>query len=294
MEVPAPPVAVWDGVRAHSPAPGGRGLGVAADTTWMRTFTALVSLVACLTVAPAALAHNGPHGLPTGRWPPGTATLSARASVRARRLDGVVGLIPVEMDSPRQAGQLAGKRVSVRRDPSRQHVGRRRGRRSADRWQRRRRRDGDEAKSPSSSSTSRTTRSQAVDDHRSSAGSSSTTRLGHAYYQDASVGQLSMSGDVTVGSRFPMTTLVATTAAGAALARTAAPERRRQPVELHEHRLRVADSQASCGWAGLAYLPGRDSWINGSMSCALSATSSATTSASTTRARSAARRPARA
>jgi hypothetical protein len=84
------------------------------------------------------------------------------------------------------------------------------------------------------------------------------------YYRDASYGQLALTGDV-----FGWYTIDATNA-GCAYTTWASQARAKAAaagVQLSDYQYTVyAFPQASsCGWAGLAYLPGTGSWINGAM-----------------------------
>jgi hypothetical protein len=84
------------------------------------------------------------------------------------------------------------------------------------------------------------------------------------YYRDASYGQLAMTGDVFGWYSIDATDAgcAYTTWANQARAKAAAAG-----VQLSDYQYTVyAFPQASsCGWAGLAYLPGTGSWINGAM-----------------------------
>ncbi|TML65463.1 MAG: hypothetical protein E6G14_16340 [Actinobacteria bacterium] len=91
----------------------------------------------------------------------------------------------------------------------------------------------------------------------------STTSV-NAYYQDASNGSLTLSGNVfgwyTIGmdnsgcqyDNWGTAARNAATAAGV-------------PLSSYQYIVYAFPSTASCGWAGLAYLPGTGAWINGSM-----------------------------
>ena len=84
------------------------------------------------------------------------------------------------------------------------------------------------------------------------------------YYRDASYGQLELTGDV-----FGWYTIDATNA-GCAYTTWASQARAKAAaagVQLSDYQYTVyAFPQAtSCGWSGLAYLPGTGSWINGAM-----------------------------
>ena len=86
-----------------------------------------------------------------------------------------------------------------------------------------------------------------------------------AYYQDASVGQLTLSGDVYGWLTIPDDNAGCDYSGWGGLARTAATN---AGVNLSNYTNVVYawPTASSCAWAGLAYLPGRDSFINGSMS----------------------------
>jgi len=84
------------------------------------------------------------------------------------------------------------------------------------------------------------------------------------YYRDASYGQLALTGDVfgwyTIGASNAGCAYTTWASQARALAAAAG-------VQLSDYQYTVyAFPQASsCGWAGLAYLPGTGSWINGAM-----------------------------
>jgi hypothetical protein len=84
------------------------------------------------------------------------------------------------------------------------------------------------------------------------------------YYLDASYGQLSMTGDV-----FGWFTIDSTNAgcnytswANEARAKATAAG---VPLSNYQYTVYAFPQISGCGWAGLAYLPGTTSWINGSM-----------------------------
>ena len=86
----------------------------------------------------------------------------------------------------------------------------------------------------------------------------------NAYYQDASYGQMSMSGDV-----FGWFTIDATNA-GCDYTTWANQARSKAtaagvPLANYAYTVYAFPNVGGCGWAGLAYLPGTASWINGSM-----------------------------
>jgi len=86
----------------------------------------------------------------------------------------------------------------------------------------------------------------------------------NAYYQDASYGQMSMSGEVygwyTIDA--PNTGCDYTTWASQARSKAAAAG---VPLANYTYTVYAFPNVSGCGWAGLAYLPGTSSWINGSM-----------------------------
>lgn len=84
------------------------------------------------------------------------------------------------------------------------------------------------------------------------------------YYRDASYGKLALSGDV-----FGWYTIAATNA-GCAYTTWASQARSAAiaagvNVNAYQHIVYAFPQASSCGWAGLAYLPGSSSWINGAM-----------------------------
>jgi hypothetical protein len=84
------------------------------------------------------------------------------------------------------------------------------------------------------------------------------------YYRDASYGQLALSGDV-----FGWYTIAASNAGCAyttwANQARAAAVAAGVNVNAYQHVVYAFPQTGSCGWAGLAYLPGSSSWINGAM-----------------------------
>ena len=84
------------------------------------------------------------------------------------------------------------------------------------------------------------------------------------YYRDASYGQLGLTGDV-----FGWYTIDATNAGCAytTWANQARAKATAAGVQLSDYQYTVYafPQSSSCGWAGLAYLPGTGSWINGAM-----------------------------
>jgi Gametolysin peptidase M11 len=86
----------------------------------------------------------------------------------------------------------------------------------------------------------------------------------NAYYQDASYGKLSVSGDVygwftidTANSGCNYTTWASQARSKAQAAGV--------PLGNYTYTVYAFPSAPGCGWSGLAYLPGTSSWINGSM-----------------------------
>jgi hypothetical protein len=84
------------------------------------------------------------------------------------------------------------------------------------------------------------------------------------YYRDASYGQLALSGDVfgwyTIDSS--NAGCAYTTWANEARAKAAAAG---VSLASYQYTVYAFPQASSCGWAGLAYLPGTGSWINGAM-----------------------------
>lgn len=84
------------------------------------------------------------------------------------------------------------------------------------------------------------------------------------YYRDASYGQLALSGDVfgwyTIDSS--NAGCAYTTWANEARTKAAAAG---VSLSSYQYTVYAFPQAASCGWAGLAYLPGTGSWINGAM-----------------------------
>ena len=87
----------------------------------------------------------------------------------------------------------------------------------------------------------------------------------NAYYQDASYGKMSFAGDV-----FGWFTLDSTSAgcdwSGWATQARAKALAANVPLGNYTHTVYAFPYVSSCGWAGLGYLPGTTSWINGYMS----------------------------
>lgn len=84
------------------------------------------------------------------------------------------------------------------------------------------------------------------------------------YYRDASFGQLALSGDV-----YGWYTL-STTDAGCQYTSWASAARSKAtaagvPLSSYQYVVYAFPATSSCGWSGLAYLPGTGSWINGAM-----------------------------
>jgi len=86
----------------------------------------------------------------------------------------------------------------------------------------------------------------------------------NAYYQDASYGQMSMAGDVFGWYTIPDNDAGCRYTTWASLARQKASEAGVN-LSVYQYVVFAFPSISSCGWAGLAYLPGSESWINGAM-----------------------------
>ena len=229
----------------------------------MRTVTALVSLLACLLAAPAALAHGG-HGLATGTMRTWHGDTFGPGVWFGQGVDtSVAGLVPVAMDRV-EAGTLAGKRVTVRgvrRGPvlvaaagGAQQVG------------------GSVVAAATGSRrvavllvnftndtgppwTHASVRNVVFD------GTSSVA----AYYADASYGLFGVTGDVFGWYTIPDDNAGCDYNGWGSKARAEAAN---AGVDLsaYDNVVYAFPGVSSCGWSGLAYLPGRDSWINGAMS----------------------------
>lgn len=92
----------------------------------------------------------------------------------------------------------------------------------------------------------------------------------NAYYQDASYGQMSLAGDV-----FGWYT-IADDDSGCRYTTWASAARQKASqagvnLSAYQYVVFAFPSTASCGWAGLAYLPGSESWLNGAMSLRVAA-----------------------
>ena len=175
---------------------------------------------------------------------------------------GIAGLVPVEMNKP-AAGKLAGKRVSVQ--------GTMRGSTLVAAA------DGARQTGGSVVAAATGTKKVAVllmnfTNDTSQPWTQSTVRgvvfdnsnSVNAYYQDASFGQLTMAGDVFGWYTIPDDNAGCDYNGWGALARTAATNAGVN-LSTYSNVVYAFPSAPSCGWAGLAYLPGRDSWINGYM-----------------------------
>jgi hypothetical protein len=229
----------------------------------MRTLSALVALLACLAVAPAALAHPG-HGRADGTmltWHGDT--FGPGVGFGQGVETGIAGLVPVEMNA-HAAARLAGKRVSV--------TGERRGSTLVA--------AAGGAQQTGASVVAAATGTKKIAVHlfnflndTAQPWTQSTVRgvvfdnsdSVNAYYQDASFGQLALTGDVFGWFTIPDDNAGCDYTGWGSLARTAAAN---AGVNLSSYTnvVYAFPSAGSCGWAGLAYLPGRDSWINGAMS----------------------------
>jgi chitodextrinase len=229
----------------------------------MRSLIAGIALLACLAVTPAALAHDGPHGRADGTmltWHGDT--FGPGVGFGQGVETGIAGLVPVDMDT-RAAARHAGKRVSV--------VGTRRGSTLV-------------AAAGGAQQTGSTAVAAATGTKRvavllfnftnnvAQPWTQSTVRgvvfdntdSVSAYYANASFGQLAMTGDVYGWFTIPDDNAGCDYTGWGSLARTAAAS---SGVDLSAYTnvVYAFPSAGSCGWAGLAYLPGRDSWINGAM-----------------------------
>jgi Gametolysin peptidase M11 len=229
----------------------------------MRTLTALVSLLACLAVASAALALNGSHARADGTLETWHGDTFGPRPVFGQGVDvGKAGVVPVQMDTA-AAGRLAGKRVSVQ--------GTMRGSTLVAEAGGVQQTGGSVVAAATGSKriavllvnftndasqpwTTSTVRGVVFDNTNSVA----------AYYQDASYGQLSLTGDVYGWFTIPDDNAGCDYSGWGGLARTAAAN---AGVDLASYTNVVYawPSASSCAWAGLAYLPGRDSFVNGSM-----------------------------
>jgi len=86
----------------------------------------------------------------------------------------------------------------------------------------------------------------------------------NAYYQDASYGQMSMAGDVFGWYTIADNDAGCRYTTWASLARQKASEAGVN-LSAYQYVVFAFPTTSSCGWAGLAYLPGSESWINGAM-----------------------------
>jgi hypothetical protein len=84
------------------------------------------------------------------------------------------------------------------------------------------------------------------------------------YYRDASYGQLALTGDVFGWYTIPSTNAGCAYTTWANEARAAATAAG-VPLNNYQYTVYAFPQSSSCGWAGLAYLPGTGSWINGAM-----------------------------
>jgi fibronectin type 3 domain-containing protein len=230
----------------------------------MRIVTGLLSLLACLAVAPAALAHDGPHGRVDGTMLTWHGDTFGPGVTFGQGVEtGIAGLVPVVMAREEAAG-LAGKRVSVR--------GERRGNVLVAAA------GGAQATGPSIvqaatgqkrvavllfNFTNNVTQPWTHTTVRNVVFDSSTSVA--AYYADASYGQFGFTGDVYGWYTIPDDNAGCDYSGWATKARTAATDAGVN-LSAYNNIVYAFPSASSCGWAGLAYLPGRDSWINGAMS----------------------------
>jgi chitodextrinase len=228
----------------------------------MRTLAALATLLASLAVAPAALAHGG-HSHADGTMRTWHGDTFGPGLAFGQGVDTTVdGLVQVEMNRG-LAGQLAGKRVSVR--------GERRGNVLV-------------AAAGGATQTGGSTLAAATGSRRvavllmnftndtAQPWTAATVRnvvfdganSVAAYYQDASYGQFGFTGDVYGWYTIPDDDAGCDYTGWGSKARTAAANAGVN-LSAYDNVVYAFPSASSCGWAGLAYLPGRDSWINGSM-----------------------------
>ena len=229
-----------------------------------RLFLALTAVLAVVTLAPVALAHEG-SGKTTVE---GTLrvwhgdTFDSPVSVGEGIDTTIAGLIPLEQ-APASTASLAGKRVRA--------SGVRRGKALAV--------SGSVQPSGPTNAVAAATGTKSVavllfnftGDTRepwTTTGVRNVVFDGagsvNAYYQDASYGQMSVSGDV-----FGWYTIDATNA-GCDYTTWANQARSKAtaagvPLANYAYTVYAFPNVSGCGWAGLAYLPGSGSWINGSM-----------------------------
>jgi hypothetical protein len=86
----------------------------------------------------------------------------------------------------------------------------------------------------------------------------------NAYYQDASYGKVSVSGDVYGWYTIDAANSGCDYSTWASQARTKA-QAAGVPLGNYTYTVYAFPSAPGCGWSGLAYMPGTSSWINGSM-----------------------------
>jgi hypothetical protein len=84
----------------------------------------------------------------------------------------------------------------------------------------------------------------------------------NAYYQDASYGKLSISGDVYGWFTIDAANSGCDYTTWASQARSKA-QAAGVPLGNYTYTVYAFPSASGCGWSGLAYLPGTSSWING-------------------------------
>ena len=228
----------------------------------MRTLTALLALLALAVTAPAASAHDGPHGRADGTmltWHGDT--FGAGVGFGQGVETFVAGLVPVEMERE-QAARLAGKRVSVR--------GERRGGVLVAERGGAQQTGGSVVEAATGSKrvavllinfTNNTSQPWTHTTARNVVFDSSTSVA--AYYADASYGQFTVTGDVFGWYTIPDDNAGCDYSGWGSKARTAAANAGVN-LSAYDNVVYAFPSASSCGWAGLAYLPGRDSWINGS------------------------------
>jgi M6 family metalloprotease-like protein len=91
-----------------------------------------------------------------------------------------------------------------------------------------------------------------------------------AFFQEESYGQLWLTGDVYGWYTLPGPTTGCNYTTWASLAKTAAAANGFNAAN-YDHVIYLFPAQSSCGWAGLAYMPGKDSWVNGELSVRVTA-----------------------
>ena len=229
----------------------------------MRRTVAALSILACLVLASAALALTGSGGRAVGTMRTWHGDTFGPGVVFGQGVDqGAAGLVPVQMDTG-QAGKLAGKRVAVQGVMRGSTLVAAAG--------------GVQQTGGNAVAAATGTKKVAVlllnfTNNTSQPWTQSAVRnvvfdgsgSVAAYYADASYGQLTMTGDVFGWYSIPDDDAGCDYTGWGSLARTAATN---AGVNLSSYTNIVYawPYSGTCGWAGLAYLPGRDSFINGYM-----------------------------